>query len=141
MTGLELIEQVKKQYPELKSVVITTFARAGYIKRALMNGVRGFLLKDCPSDELADSLRKIMQGKKIVDPPLALQALDDVAPFSHKERKALKLVGEGKKTSDIANELCLSEGTIRSYLSESIAKLNATKRIDAARIARQKGWL
>ncbi len=141
MTGLELIERTKKHYPELKTVVITTFARAGYIKRALMNGVRGFLLKDCPSEELADALRQIMQGKKIVDPQLALQALDDVDPLSNKERKALRLAGEGKKTAEIADDLCLSEGTIRNYLSEAISKLNATNRIDAARIARQKGWL
>ncbi|EWH10070.1 two component LuxR family transcriptional regulator [Catenovulum agarivorans DS-2] len=141
MTGLELIEQVKTIQPEVKTVVITTFARAGYIKRALVAGVRGFLLKDCPSEQLADALRQIIQGKKVIDPELAIQALDDVDPLSDKERKSLRLAGEGKKTAEIAAELFLSEGTVRNYLSEAIAKLNATNRIDAARIARQKGWL
>lgn len=141
MTGLELLEQAKKIQPDVKSVVITTFARAGYIKRALVAGVRGFLLKDCPSEQLAAALRQIMQGKKIIDPELAIQALDDVDPLSDKERKSLRLAGEGKKTSEIATELFLSEGTVRNYLSDAIAKLNATNRIDAARIARQKGWL
>ncbi|WP_440905794.1 response regulator transcription factor [Catenovulum sp. SX2] len=141
MTGLELIEQAKKIQPDIKTVVITTFARAGYIKRALVAGVRGFLLKDCPSEQLADALRQIMQGKKVIDPELAIQALDDVDPLSDKERKSLRLAGEGKKTAEIAATLFLSEGTVRNYLSEAIAKLNATNRIDAARIARQKGWL
>lgn len=141
MTGLELIEQAKKTQPDIKTVVITTFARAGYIKRALVAGVRGFLLKDCPSEQLADALRQIMQGKKVIDPELAIQALDDVDPLSDKERKSLRLAGEGKKTAEIAATLFLSEGTVRNYLSEAIAKLNATNRIDAARIARQKGWL
>lgn len=141
MTGLELIEQAKQIQPDIKTVVITTFARAGYIKRALVAGVRGFLLKDCPSEQLADSLRQIMQGKKVIDPELAIQALDDVDPLSDKERKSLRLAGEGKKTAEIAATLFLSEGTVRNYLSEAIAKLNATNRIDAARIARQKGWL
>ena len=141
MTGLELIEQAKQIQPDIKTVVITTFARAGYIKRALVAGVRGFLLKDCPSEQLADALRQIMQGKKVIDPELAIQALDDVDPLSDKERKSLRLAGEGKKTAEIAATLFLSEGTVRNYLSEAIAKLNATNRIDAARIARQKGWL
>ncbi|WP_143870681.1 response regulator transcription factor [Catenovulum sediminis] len=141
MTGLELIEEAKKHKPDVKTVVITTFARAGYIKRALVAGVRGFLLKDCPSEQLAAALRQIMQGKKVIDPELAIQALDDADPLSDKERKSLRLAGEGKKTAEIATELFLSEGTVRNYLSEAIAKLNATNRIDAARIARQKGWL
>ncbi|MER2492667.1 response regulator transcription factor [Catenovulum sediminis] len=141
MTGLELIEEAKKYKPDVKTVVITTFARAGYIKRALVAGVRGVLLKDCPSEQLAAALRQIMQGKKVIDPELAIQALDDADPLSDKERKLLRLAGEGKKTAEIATELFLSEGTVRNYLSEAIAKLNATNRIDAARIARQKGWL
>lgn len=141
MSGLELAQITAKKHPDIKTVIITTFGRAGYIKRALTMGVRGFLLKDTPSEELAAALRKVMQGKKVIDPELAIAALDDVDPLSDKERKALKLAGEGKTTHDIAQLLFLSEGTIRNYLSECIAKLNATNRIDAARIAQQKGWL
>jgi len=141
MSGLELAQVTAKKHPKIKTVVITTFGRAGYIKRALTIGVRGFLLKDTPSDELAAALRKVMLGKKVIDPELAIAAFDDVDPLSDKERKALKLASEGKTTHDIAELLFLSEGTIRNYLSECIAKLNATNRIDAARIAQQKGWL
>jgi two-component system response regulator DesR len=141
MSGLELAQITVKKHPDIKTVIITTFGRAGYIKRALTIGVKGFLLKDTPSEELAAALRKVMQGKKVIDPELAIAALDDIDPLSDKERKALKLAGEGKTTHDIAALLFLSEGTIRNYLSECIAKLNATNRIDAARIAQQKGWL
>ncbi len=141
MSGLELAQITAKKYPQVKTVVITTFGRAGYIKRALTIGVKGFLLKDTPSAELAAALRKVMQGKKVIDPELAIAALDDIDPLSDKERKALKLASEGKTTHDIAELLFLSEGTIRNYLSECISKLNATNRIDAARIAQQKGWL
>jgi len=141
MSGLELAQITAKKHPDIKTVIITTFGRAGYIKRALTIGVKGFLLKDTPSEELAAALRKVMQGKKVIDPELAIAALDDIDPLSDKERKALRLAGEGKTTHDIAELLFLSEGTIRNYLSECIAKLNATNRIDAARIAQQKGWL
>ncbi|NQZ24667.1 MAG: response regulator transcription factor [Colwellia sp.] len=141
MSGLELAQVTAKKHPNIKTVIITTFGRAGYIKRALTMGVKGFLLKDTPSAELAAALRKVMLGKKVIDPELAIAALDDVDPLSDKERKALSLAGEGKTTHDIAELLFLSEGTIRNYLSECIAKLNATNRIDAARIAQQKGWL
>ncbi|MDO3388695.1 response regulator transcription factor [Gilvimarinus sp. SDUM040013] len=141
LSGIELIEKTRELYPNLKTVVVTTFGRAGYVKRALAAGVDGFLLKDSPSEELAAALRKVASGKKIIDPELAIAALGDCDPLSGKERKALKLAGEGKSTADIAAALFLSEGTVRNYLSEAIAKLNATNRIDAARIAQQKGWL
>jgi len=141
MSGLELAQITVKKHPAIKTVIITTFGRAGYIKRALTMGVKGFLLKDTPSEELAAALRKVMLGKKVIDPELAIAALDDIDPLSDKERKALKLASEGKTTHDIAQLLFLSEGTIRNYLSECISKLNATNRIDAARIAQQKGWL
>lgn len=141
MSGIELAEQVAALYPQVKLVIITTFGRAGYVKRALSTGVKAFLLKDSPSDKLAASLFKVMQGQKVIDAELAIAALDDLDPLSDKERKALKLAEEGKSTADIARLLFLSEGTVRNYLSEAISKLNATNRVDAARIARQKGWL
>lgn len=141
ITGIELAEVLAEKFPELRTVIVTTFGRAGYIRRALAAGVYGFILKDAPSEILAEVLYKAMADKKIIDPELAIAALDDKDPLSDKERKALRLAGSGKKTAEIANDLCLSEGTVRNYLSEAISKLNATNRIDAARIARQKGWL
>ncbi|SMF52339.1 two component transcriptional regulator, LuxR family [Alteromonadaceae bacterium Bs31] len=141
VTGIELLEHCRIKHPQLKTVIVTTFGRAGYIKRALAMGVNGFLLKDAPSEELAQALRRVMTGKRVIDPELAIAALDDCDPLSEKERKALRLAAEGKKTSEIASLLFLSEGTVRNYLSEAIAKLNASNRVDAARIAKQKGWL
>jgi two-component system response regulator DesR len=141
MTGLELAEQVIEKYPNSKVVIMTTFSRAGYIRRAMAMGVKGFVLKEAPSEYLVNTLKKVMVGQKIIDPELAMSALEDNDPLTEKERKALRFASEGLKTSEIAQKLFLSEGTIRNYLSEAIAKLNATNRVDAARIAKQKGWL
>jgi len=141
MTGLELAEQVIEKYPHSKVVIMTTFSRAGYIRRAMAMGVKGFVLKEAPSEYLVNTLKKVMLGQKVIDPELAMSALEDSDPLTEKERKALRFASEGLKTSEIADKLFLSEGTIRNYLSEAIAKLNATNRVDAARIAKQKGWL
>ncbi|MBH0074128.1 response regulator transcription factor [Pseudoalteromonas sp. SWYJ118] len=141
MNGIELSEKIAAKFPAIKMVIMTTFSRAGYIRRALIAGVKGFILKEAPSEELINALKKVMQGQKVIDPELAINALDDADPLTDKERKALKLASDGLKTSDIAKQLFISEGTTRNYLSDAIAKLNATNRIDAARIAKQKGWL
>ncbi len=141
MSGLELAEFIADKYPQCQTMIMTTFARAGYIKRALQAGVKGFVLKESPSDELLDAIKKVFSGQRVIDTELALSALDDHNPLSAKESKALKLASEGMNTADIAAALFLSQGTVRNYLSEAIAKLNATNRVDAARIARQKGWL
>ena len=141
MNGIELSEQIAAKYPAINMVIMTTFSRAGYIRRSLSAGVKGFILKEAPSEELINALKKVMQGQKVIDPELAINALDDTDPLTDKERKALKLASDGLKTSEIAKQLYISEGTTRNYLSDAIAKLNATNRIDAARIARQKGWL
>ncbi len=141
MTGLELAERVIESYPNSKVVIMTTFSRAGYIRRAMAMGVKGFVLKEAPSEYLVNTLKKVMVGQKVIDPELAMSALEDNDPLTEKERKALRFASEGLKTVEIAQKLFLSEGTIRNYLSEAIAKLNATNRVDAARIAKQKGWL
>ena len=141
MNGIELSEKIAMQFPAIKMVIMTTFSRAGYIRRSLSACVKGFILKEAPSDELINALKKVMQGQKVIDPELAINALDDADPLTDKERKALKLASDGLKTSEIATQLFISEGTTRNYLSDAIAKLNATNRIDAARIAKQKGWL
>ena len=141
MNGIELSEQIAAKYPVINMIIMTTFSRAGYIRRSLNAGVKGFILKEAPSEELINALKKVMQGQKVIDPELAINALDDADPLTDKDRKALKLASDGLKTSEIAKQLYISEGTTRNYLSDAIAKLNATNRIDAARIARQKGWL
>ncbi|PCH94593.1 MAG: DNA-binding response regulator [Gammaproteobacteria bacterium] len=141
MTGIELVEILASTQPQIKTMIMTTFARAGYIKRAINAGVKGFILKESPSDYLIGAINKVAQGGKVIASELALCALDDNDPLSAKERKALKLAGEGLRTADIAKQLFLSEGTVRNYLSDAIAKLNAANSIDAARIAHQKGWL
>jgi two-component system response regulator DesR len=104
-------------------------------------GVAGFLLKDAPSDQLIEAIYKVMDGKRVIDGELAMMSLGETDPLNDKERRALRLAAEGKTTAEISNTLHLSEGTVRNYLSEAIAKLNAANRVDAARIARQKGWI
>lgn len=141
LSGVELAEYALKHHPSMKVVVATTFGRAGYVRRTMDAGVSAFLLKDAPSEDLAKAIRKAVQGIKTISSELAIAALDNLDPLSDKERKALRLAGEGMRTAEIASTLFLSEGTVRNYLSEAISKLNATNRIDAARIAHQKGWL
>ena len=141
LSGIELAQYVQQQQPATKVVIITTFGRSGYIKRALAAGVSGFLLKDAPIEQLCSALRQVQAGKRVIDTELVLQALGDVDPLTDKERRALRLAAEGKTTSEIAAALYIAEGTARNYLSEAISKMQASNRIDAARIARQKGWL
>ncbi|WP_108944795.1 response regulator transcription factor [Shewanella halifaxensis] len=140
-TGLELAGWCQQHKPELKIVIVTTFGRAGYIKRAIESGVGGFLLKDAPSDTLIDAIHQVMAGKRVIDPELAIMAIGEQDPLNDKERRALRLAAEGKSTAEIAASLFIAEGTLRNYLSEAMSKLHASNRIDAARIARQKGWL
>ncbi len=140
-TGLELATWVQEQQSKIKVIILTTFGRSGYIKRALEAGVDGFLLKDAPTDELQHAIEQIMNGRRIIDPELAMMAIGEQDPLNDKERRALRLAADGKSTAEIANSLFIAEGTVRNYLSEAINKLNASNRIDAARIAKQKGWL
>lgn len=141
LSGIELAEEVLKKYKDIRLVIMTTFSRSGYIKRAINAGVKGFILKEAPSDDLIDAIIKVHQGRTVIDPELAINALGEIDLLTNKERKALRFAGDGLTTSEIAKKLFLSEGTVRNYLSEAIAKLNATNRIDAARLAKQKGWL
>lgn len=140
-SGLELAQWVLQQKLPTKTIIITTFGRSGYIRRAIDMGVSGFLLKDAPSEQLIQAIYKVMEGKRVIDGELAMMALGESDPLNDKERRALRLAAEGKTTAEIATVLCLSEGTVRNYLSEAIAKLHAANRVDAARIARQKGWI
>ena len=141
MTGLELAQCIQQRQLTSKVIILTTFARSGYLRRAMDYGVKGYLLKDAPSDDLANAIRRVMQGRKIIAPELIVDAWEEADPLSDKERKALKLAADGKQTDQIASEMHLSPGTVRNYLSSASSKLNASNRIEAARIARQKGWL
>ena len=141
LTGLELALRVRERGLPSRVVIVTTFARAGYLRRALDAGVCGYLLKDAPAQQLADAVRKVHAGAKVVDPQLALEAWTEADPLNERERQVLRLAGEGLSSADIAAQLSLSHGTVRNYLSEAIGKLNAGNRIEAYRLARQKGWL
>lgn len=140
MTGLD-VAGVLKNHPTIKVVILTTFARAGYLRRALDAGASGYLLKDRPAKELADSVRRVHQGLRVIDRDLAAEAWGEPDPLTDRERQVLRLAGDGSSSGEIAVKLGLSEGTVRNYLSEAISKLGAANRVDAARIARTKGWL
>lgn len=142
MTGLELAAELYKQRKgRPRIIILTTFARPGYLRRALEAGASGYLLKDAPAEKLADAIRSVHQGLRVVDPQLAQDAWGDSDPLTDRERQVLRAAEEGLASADIAKRLNLSEGTVRNYLSESIAKLGVTNRIEAARLARQRGWL
>nr|WP_136250947.1 response regulator transcription factor [Ningiella ruwaisensis] len=140
-TGLDLAKYVQENGLKTKVIVLTTFARSGYLQRAMKFGVKGYLLKDAPSDELSAAIRKVHAGKKVIAPELIDVAWDVEDPLTEKERKALKLAADGLSTEKIADTMFLSAGTVRNYLSSASSKLNAHNRIEAARIARQRGWL
>jgi two-component system response regulator DesR len=141
-TGLELAAELNLANSPARIIILTTFARPGYLRRALDAGARGYLLKERPASELAEAIRRVHSGLRAVDPALAAEAWGaDADPLSDRERKILQLAGDGRSSAEIATELRLSEGTVRNYLSEAIAKLGAANRTDAARIARTRGWL
>jgi two-component system response regulator DesR len=141
MTGLELANEVQSRQLATRVIILTTFARAGYLRRAMTGGASGYVLKDRPAKELADAVRRVQQGLRVIDPELAAEAWGDPDPLTARERQILRLAGEGQSTGTIATELHLSEGTVRNYLSEAISKLGAANRVEAARIARSRGWL
>ncbi len=141
-TGLELAEDLKHSEFATRVIILTTFARPGYLRRALNSGARGYMLKDRPASELAEAVRRVHAGLRAIDPALAAEAWGaDDDPLSDRERQVLQLAADGRSSAEIASGLHLSEGTVRNYLSEAISKLGATNRIDAARIARARGWL
>ncbi|MFD0738858.1 response regulator transcription factor [Lysobacter koreensis] len=141
LTGLELAQRIARQGLPVKVVIVTTFARAGFLRRALDAGVSGYLLKDAPAEHLAQALRQVQRGGRAIDPQLALEAWSEADPLNDRERQVLRLAGEGLSAGEIAAQLHLSQGTVRNYLSEAIGKLGVGNRIEAYRLARQKGWL
>ena len=141
LTGLELAQRLQRHGSPTRVVIVTTFARPGFLRRALDAGVGGYLLKDAPVEQLADAVRRVHGGGRVIDPQLAVDAWSDADPLNDRERQVLRLAGEGLSAGEIATRLSLSAGTVRNYLSEAIGKLGAGNRIEAHRLARQKGWL
>ncbi|UCH26388.1 MAG: response regulator transcription factor [Trueperaceae bacterium] len=141
LTGLELAQEVKRLGVTTRIVIVTTFARSGYLRRALDAGAAGYLLKDSPAGELAEALRRVHLGGRAIDPELAVTAWGEADPLTDRERQVLRLAGDGHSSAEIGRALELSEGTVRNYLSEAISKLGVSNRIEAARLAREKGWL
>lgn len=141
MSGLDVAAELKRRRTGTRVVIVTTFARSGYLRRALEAGASGYLLKDMRAEELADAVRRVHQGLRVIHPELATEAWGEMDPLTERERQVLRLAGEGKPSGDIADELGLSDGTVRNYLSEAISKMGAGNRVEAARIARTKGWL
>jgi two-component system response regulator DesR len=141
MTGLDVAVELQRRKTGTRVIILTTFARSGYLRRALEAGASGYLLKDMRAEELADAVRRVKQGMRVVDPELAAESWGEPDPLTDRERQVLRLAGDGMASGDIAEQLSLSEGTVRNYLSEAISKLGAANRIEAARIARTKGWL
>jgi two-component system response regulator DesR len=141
MTGLDVAQALKSAGLATRVIIVTTFGRAGYLRRALDSNVSGYLLKDSPSSQLADAIRRVVAGGRAIDPELAMAGWEGDDPLTDRERQVLRLAGDGKSSGEIAAMVHLSEGTVRNYLSEAIGKLGAANRIDAVRLARNKGWL
>jgi two-component system response regulator DesR len=140
--GLTAAHALRKVLPTCRCVILTTFGRSGYLRRAMESGAMGFLLKDAPASELAVALRRVMKGERVVDPELALAALSEGNnPLTKRERDVLSASLFGASLADIAAQLYLSEGTVRNHLSIAMQKLGAQNRTEAARLAEQKGWL
>lgn len=141
MSGLDVAAELKRKRCATKTIILTTFARAGYLRRALDAGAAGYLLKDMAAEKLADAVRRVHSGLRVIDPELAAEAWVEADPLTDRERQVLRLAGDGMASIDIADKLSLSEGTVRNYLSEAMSKLGAANRVEASRIARTKGWL
>jgi len=141
MSGLELAAAVRERHPDVRVLMLTTFGRPGYLRRALDAGVAGYLLKEHPVATLANAIRRVAAGLRVIDPDLAEDARAVRDPLTDRERNVLREAEQGLPGAAIAERLHLSERTVRNYLSEAIIKLGASNRTEAARIARERGWL
>ena len=140
--GIDAAAQLRARLPDCRVLILTTFGRPGYLRRAMAAGASGFMLKDAPASELAVAIRRTMAGQRVVDPQLAAQALTEGdSPLSSRETEVLSASADGSSVALVAQRLFLSEGTVRNHLSAAIQKLNARNRTEAARIAAEKGWL
>jgi len=140
--GIAAAAQLRMRLPDCRVLILTTFGRPGYLRRAMASGASGFMLKDAPAADLAVAIRRTMAGQRVVDPQLAAQALTEGdSPLSSRESEVLAASADGSSVALVAKRLFLSEGTVRNHLSAAIQKLNARNRAEAARIAEEKGWL
>ena len=142
LDGLAAAAVLRAQVPACRAVILTTFGRAGYLRRAMEAGAAGFVVKDAPSEVLASAIRRVMDGERVVDPALAAATLAaGESPLTARERDVLTVARSGATVAEIAAKLYLSEGTVRNYLSSAIAKTSARNRLDALRTADERGWL
>ena len=141
VSGLDVVKVLQNQLPQCRTIVLTTFARPGYLKRAVKSGASGYLLKDTQVEELADAIRRVYHGEKVLNPALMMEAWSMDNPLSKRELDVLRLAACGLSTRDIAAQSYLSEGTVRNYLSEIMSKLNVQTRQEAVKMATEKGWL
>ena len=140
--GLTAAAALRTRLPGCRVLMLTTFGRPGYLRRAMASGASGFLLKDAPASDLAVAIRRTVRGERVVDPELAAQALSEGdSPLSSREAEVLAASSDGASVAEVAQRLFLSEGTVRNHLSAAIQKLNARNRMEAARVAQEKGWL
>jgi two-component system response regulator DesR len=140
-TGLDLAAELKRLGDPTRVLIVTTFARSGYLRRAIDAGVAGYVLKDAPIGELAGALRRVHAGERVVAPELAVAAWDAADPLTDRERELLRAVADGASNAQIAADLFLAEGTVRNYLSSAMTKLGARNRTEAAKTAQARGWL
>jgi two-component system, NarL family, response regulator DesR len=142
LDGIDAAAQLRAQCPEIRVVVLTTFGRPGFLRRAMEAGVYAFMVKDAPAADLAAAIRRVLAGERVIDPNLAAAALaDGINPLTRRERDVLAASADGAANGEIAKKLCLSEGTVRNYLSAGIQKTGARNRAEAVWIAEEKGWL
>ena len=142
LDGLAAAAALKRSSPDTSIVILTTFGRPGYLRRAMESGVSGFIVKDSPADKLAETIRQVRMGRKVIDPDLAATALaEGASPLTPRERDVLAASQDGATIAQIAAALCLSEGTVRNYLSSCIQKTGARNRAEALRVAEERGWL
>jgi two-component system response regulator DesR len=142
LTGIEAAARLHAEFPDLRLVVLTTFGRPGYLRSAMEAGADAFLVKDAPAAQLAEAVRKVLAGERVIDPTLAAAALAEGAnPLTAREREVLRAAADGSTNAELAAALHLSQGTVRNYLSTAIQKLAVRNRAEAVRTAREKGWL
>lgn len=142
LDGIEAAQALTRELPDCRCLIVTTFGRPGYLRRALEAGATGFVVKDTPSAELAEAVRRVHRGLRVVDPTLAAESLAEGAnPLTERERDILRVALEGSPVHAIAGRVHLSEGTVRNYLSAAIGKTGTTTRAEAAQVARDRGWL
>jgi two-component system response regulator DesR len=140
--GLAAAAALSHEVPDCKVLILTTFGRAGYLRRAMEAGALGFVVKDAPAEQLADAVRRVVAGERVVDPALAAATLaGGASPLTGRERDVLVAARDGATVNDIARKLFLSEGTVRNYLSAAIAKVGVRNRTEAVRVADERGWL